>query len=83
MSQERQHYTALMAFSSSAAQVWKLLNNFGNKQLYSNNMHANLAPDEAGGWSGKQLEWMHFIPEKSFLKNRLTFKVLLLFLAAC
>ncbi len=52
MSQERQHYTALMAFSSSAAQVWKLLNNFGNKQLYSNNMHANLAPDEAGGWSG-------------------------------
>ena len=41
-----------MAFSTPANQVWKLLNNFGNKQLYSNNMHANLAPDESGGWSG-------------------------------
>ena len=52
MSQERKHYTALMAFSTPANQVWRLLNNFGNKQLYGNNMHANLAPDEAGGWSG-------------------------------
>ena len=52
MSQERKHYTALMAFSTPANQVWKLLNNFGNKQLYANNMHANLAPDESGGWSG-------------------------------
>ena len=52
MSQERKHYTALMAFTTPANQVWKLLNNFGNKQLYGNNMHANLAPDESGGWSG-------------------------------
>ncbi|MBR0450530.1 MAG: hypothetical protein IJI78_00945 [Oscillospiraceae bacterium] len=52
MSQERKHYTALMAFTTPANQVWRLLNNFGNKQLYGNNMHANLAPDESGGWSG-------------------------------
>ena len=52
MSQERKHYTALMAFTTPANQVWKLLNNFGNKQLYASNMHANLAPDESGGWSG-------------------------------
>ena len=41
-----------MTFSSSADQVWKLLNNFGNKQLYAPYMHANLAPDETGGLSG-------------------------------
>ncbi len=52
MAQARKNYTARMAFSSSADQVWKLLNNFGNKQLYAPYMHANLAPDETGGLSG-------------------------------
>ena len=52
MAQARKNYTAKMAFSSSVDQVWKLLNNFGNKQLYAPYMHANLSPDETGGLSG-------------------------------
>ena len=52
MPENKKSYTATMLFSTPADQVWDLLMNFGDKQLYSPNMNAILMPDDKGGLSG-------------------------------